>query len=86
VQDIRRLFVDNSIVLNQNQMVSPWLTDCYKPFDFSNIASQPHELPKSLENMPLFHGDNVVSANEHWDAFMDFARTLGIEHLDVFYK
>jgi len=47
---------------------------------------KPHGLPKSLENMPLFHGDNHVSTNEHWDAFMDFARNLGIGHLDVIYK
>jgi hypothetical protein len=36
--------------------------------------------------MPLFHGDNVIGANEHWDAFMDFVRALSIEHIDVFYK
>jgi hypothetical protein len=33
--------------------------------------------------MFVFHGDNVISAKEHWDAFMDCVRTLGIDHLDV---
>jgi hypothetical protein len=86
VQDIRRLFVDNSSFLTQNQMVSPWLTDCYKPFDFTNIAGQPHDLPTSLEKMLVFHGDNAIGAKEHWDAFMDYVRSLGIAHLDVLYK
>jgi hypothetical protein len=36
--------------------------------------------------MNLFHGDNAISASDHWDAFMDFVRTLEIEHLDVLYK
>jgi len=86
VQDIRRLFVDNSSFLNLYQMAAPWLTDCYKPFDFSNIAGQPHDLPVSLENIPVLHGDNAISDKEHWDAFMDCVGTLEIAHLDVLFK
>jgi hypothetical protein len=36
--------------------------------------------------MHVFHGDNVIGAKEHWDAFMDYVRSLGIAHLDVLYK
>jgi len=86
MQDIRILFVDNSIFLNPNQMDAPCLIDCYKPFDFFNIVCYPHDFPSSLENTPLFHGDNGIGAIEHWDDFMDFVISLSIEHIDVFYK
>jgi hypothetical protein len=86
VKDIRRLFVDNLVVLNLNQMISPWLIDCYKPFDFFNTAGYPHDFPSSLEKISLFQSDNAIGVNEHWDDFMDFVRAISIEHFDVFYK
>jgi hypothetical protein len=76
VQDIRRLFVYNSSFLTQNKMVSSLLTDCYKPFYFTKIASQPHYLPTSLENMHVFHGDNVIGPKEHWDGFINYLEVL----------
>jgi hypothetical protein len=85
LQDIQRLFVDSSFLM-QVQMDAPWLTNYFKPFDFSNIAGQPHDMPTSLEKFPLFHGDNVIGAKEHWDAFIDHITTLGVCHLDVIYK
>jgi predicted transcriptional regulator len=73
LQDIINLFVNNSIFLNpRSKMASLWLINCYKPFNFTNIVRQTHALPKSLENFPLFHGHNSISAHDHWDAFMDF--------------
>ena len=36
--------------------------------------------------MSLFHTDNANGVNEYWDDFMDFVRSLSIEHLDVFSK
>jgi hypothetical protein len=56
-------------------MAAPWLYDCYRPFDFSTITGQPHDPPKSLERLPIFHGDNAISVNDHWDAFVDFIRS-----------
>jgi hypothetical protein len=67
-------------------MVALWLTDTFKPFDFSNIAGYPHDMPSSLEKFPTFHGDNAIGAREHWDAFMEHITTLGVCHLDVLYK
>jgi hypothetical protein len=87
IQNIRNLFTNNSSSLNpQSIMVSPWLSNCYKPFDFSTIVGQPHDLPKSLGRLSIFHGDNGISANDHWDAFMDFIRNENVQHLDVLFK
>lgn len=36
--------------------------------------------------MPLFHGDNAISASDPRDAFMDFIRYEEVEHLDVLFK
>jgi hypothetical protein len=36
--------------------------------------------------MIVFHGANATSSKEHWDAFMDYVRGLGIVHLDEIYK
>jgi hypothetical protein len=38
VKDMIRLFFDNSSFMTQIQMSSPWLTNFYKQFDFTNIA------------------------------------------------
>jgi hypothetical protein len=51
-------------------VVSLWLTDTFKPFDFSGIAGYHHEFPFSLEKFPTLHGDNVIGARENWDVFM----------------
>jgi hypothetical protein len=47
--DIRILFLDSSPL---TQMVALWLTDTFKPFDFSNIAGYPHDMPSSMEKIP----------------------------------
>jgi hypothetical protein len=60
VQDIRSLFVDNSSFLTQSQRDSPRLIDLYKPFDFTNIVGQPHDLPTSLEKMHVFMVTKVL--------------------------
>jgi hypothetical protein len=68
-------------------MVAPWLTNTFKPFDFSNITSYPHDLPSSLQKLSSFHCHNVIGAREHWDAmFMEHITILGVCHLDVLYK
>lgn len=65
IQDIRNLFVNNSNSLNpQSIMVVSCLSNCYRPFDFSTIARQPHDLPMPLERLPIFQ-DNAISANGH---------------------
>jgi hypothetical protein len=62
------------------------LTDAFKPFDFSNIVGQPHDMPSSLDKFPTFHGDNSICAKEHWDVFIEHIITLGVCHLDILYK
>jgi len=62
------------------------MIDFYKPFDFTNIVSEPCDLPTSLKKMHVFHDDNVTCDKEHWDAIMDYVRSIGISQLDVLHK
>jgi hypothetical protein len=67
-------------------MATLWLTNTFKPFDFSNIAGYPHDMPSSLEKFPTFHGDNAIGARENWDVFMEHITSPRVCHLDVSYK
>jgi len=46
-----------------------WLTDCYKPFDFTNIVGYPHDVHASLKLIPTFSADRSIGAKEYWEKF-----------------
>ena len=73
--DIRRIFLYLSPL---TQMVSLWLINTFKPFDFSNIAGYSHDMPCYMEKFPTFHGDNAIGAREHCHAFMEHIIDVGI--------
>jgi len=73
IQDIRYLFASILRPFNpQRHMVATWLTNCYKKNHFSAISSQPRDMPKSLDKMSIFYGNNVITVENHWDDFIDF--------------
>jgi len=44
--------------------------DLFLPLDFSAIVGYPHDLPeKAIDKLPIFRGNNVVSARSHVRAF-----------------
>ena len=46
------------------------MDDLFAPFDFSAIAGYPHALlEKALEKLPIFQGNNAISARTHLKAF-----------------
>jgi hypothetical protein len=62
------------------------LADAYKPLDFSNITGYPHAMAATTNKILVFHGNNVIGAREHWDAFMEYINDMGIDHLDLLLK
>jgi len=67
-------------------MITPWLTSCYKSIDFFNIVGYPHDMPSSIDKLPIFHGDIAIIANDSWEVFTIFVCELEMQHLDVVLK
>lgn len=55
IVDIRTLFVTPIPVI-----MASWLTNCYKPFDFSNIVEYPNDLPESLKYIYLLSMETAL--------------------------
>lgn len=67
-------------------MSTPWLTHLYKPFDFSNLASQPYDLPKSLKELPNFKGYHFQYAQDFLEIFNRSLNTMWVTHADTVMK
>lgn len=51
-------------------MARPWFVNFYKSLDMTNDPRYPHNLPKEFHKwLPKFTMNNVVTAEEHLDAF-----------------
>jgi hypothetical protein len=81
LSDIRNLFVNP---VHQN--MASWLTDCYKPFIFTNIAGYPHDLPDSLKYIPPFNGDRSIGAKEYWEKFLSGCQIYSHYSIRCFFK
>lgn len=57
----------------------------YAPFDFNNIPGYPNMMPK-LKELPIFTGQDAVTAAYHWDEIDHYILTRDLEHLDMKFK
>jgi hypothetical protein len=88
IEDIRYLF--SSIAMQSsiaNNMSTPWLNDNYKLLNLSIVCGSPHDIPdKGVYKLPIFQGNNVVSTQDHLNAFKNVVRQLNVKVLDVVLK
>lgn len=62
--------------------------DLYAPIDFIGIIRFPNgNLPTGLrKDLPFFHGNNAISAKQHWISFDDIISSYDAEHEDIIMK
>ena len=79
LSDIRLLFT---------RPVEHDIMDIFSPCKFANIRGYPNDTPKhGMDKLPIFQGDNAISANSHLKAFSSwlgkYARSADFNHEDV---
>jgi hypothetical protein len=72
LNDIQFLFQTNNQPTVNNPTNNPnvTMTSCLSPLNLATIQGSPHDvLKKSIDKLPIFHGNNVISARSHIASF-----------------
>jgi hypothetical protein len=70
--DIQFLFQTNNQPTVNNPTNNPnvTMTTFLSPLNFAAIQGAPHDVPeKAIDKLPIFHGNNAISANSHISSF-----------------
>jgi hypothetical protein len=70
--DIQFLFQTNNQPTVNNPTNNPSVTmnTFLSPLNFAAIQGAPHDVPKkAIDKLPIFHGNNAISANSHISSF-----------------
>ena len=64
------------------------MTELFKPLDFSQIAGDPHAIPKdAIKKLPIFQGNNAITAKSHLRKFekhlVSYSNDATHDHDDV---
>jgi hypothetical protein len=83
VEDIQYLFESASVQPTQ-VIMGDWLVELNRPFNFTNIQGYPHDIPeKTIDKLPTFQGNNVVSTADHWRKFKNMVNKFATNYEDV---
>jgi len=72
LNDIQFLFQTNNqpIVNNPINNTNVLMATFLSPLNFAAIQGAPHDVPeKAIDKLPIFHGNNAISANSHISSF-----------------
>jgi hypothetical protein len=72
LNDIQFLFQTNNQPTVNNPTNNPnvVMTTFLSPLNFAAIQGSPHAVPeKAIDKLPIFHGNNAISANSHISSF-----------------
>jgi hypothetical protein len=72
LNDIQYLFQTNNQPTVNNSINNPniLMATFLSPLNFAAIQGSPHDVPeKDIDKLPIFHGNNAISANAHITSF-----------------
>jgi hypothetical protein len=72
LNDIQFLFQTNNQPTFNNPTNNPnvTMTSCLSPLNLVAIQGSPHDVPeKAIDKLPIFHGNNSISARSHISSF-----------------